>query len=86
MAIQSYPAIPARYHGISSEDRTRTRNNTGGGSAVLLSKSPRMRVNYAQLDHYLEFITSPHAVIDLRFGQRLLSLADGSVLETSNLI
>ena len=45
-----------------------------------------MRVNYAQLDHFLEFITSPHVVIDLPFGQRLLSLADGSLLETPNLI
>ena len=45
-----------------------------------------MRVNYAQLDHFLEFITSPHVVIDLPFGQRILSLADGSLLETPNLI
>ena len=58
----------------------------GRGSAVPLSKSPRMRVNYAQLDHFLEFITSPHVVTDLPFGQRLLSLADGSLLETPNLI
>ena len=60
--------------------------NTGGGSAVLLSKSPRMCVNYAQLDHYLELIASPHVVIDLPFGQILLSLADGSLLERPNLI
>ena len=58
----------------------------GRGSAVLLSKSPRMRVNYAQLVHFLECITSPHVVIDLAFGQRILSLADGSLLETPNLI
>ena len=58
----------------------------GRGSAVILSKSPRMRVNYAQLDHSLDFITSPHVIIDLPFGQKLLSLADGSVLETPNLI
>ena len=58
----------------------------GRGSAVLLSKSPRMRVNYAQLDHFLDVITSPHVVIDLPFGQKLLSLADGSLLETPNLI
>ena len=72
------------------ENRVRTARehgkNTGDGSAVLLSKSPRMRVNYAQLDQYLEFIVSPHVVIDLPFGQRLLSLADGSLLETPNLI
>lgn len=51
-----------------------------------LSKNPCMRVNYAQLDHFLEFITSPHVVIDLPFDQRLLSLADGSLLEMPNLL
>lgn len=45
-----------------------------------------MRVSFAQLDHFLEFITSPHLVIDLPFGQRLRYLADGSLLETPNLI
>ena len=58
----------------------------GRGSALLVSKSPRMRVNYAQLDHFLDFNTSPHVILDLPFGQRLLSLSDGSVLETPNLI
>ena len=45
-----------------------------------------MRVNFAQLDHFLEFITGPHVAISLPFGQRLLSLAHGSILETPNLI
>ena len=58
----------------------------GRGSAVLLSKSPRMRVKYAQLDYFLDFITSPHVVIDLPFDQKVLSLADGSVLQMPNLI
>ena len=74
--ITEYRVKTAREHG----------KKYGRGSAVLLSKSPRMRVNYAQLDHFLDFITSPHVVIDLPFGQRLLSLADGSLLETPNLI
>ena len=74
--ITEYRVKTAREHG----------KKYGRGSAVLLSKSPRMRVNYAQLDHLLEFITSPHVVIDLPFGQRLISLADGSLLETPNLI
>ena len=55
------------------------------GSPVPVSTSPRMRVNYAQLDHFLDCITSPHVIQDLPFGQRLLSLSDGSVLETPNL-
>ena len=74
--ITEYRVKTAREHG----------KKYGRGSAVLLSKSPRMRVNYAQLDDFLDFITTPHVVIDLPFGQRLLSLADGSLLETPNLI
>ena len=74
--ITEYRVKTAREHG----------KKYGRGSAVLLSKSPRMRVNYAQLDHFLDFITSPHVILDLPFGQRLLSLADGGLLETPNLI
>ncbi|KAK3725842.1 hypothetical protein QZH41_014067 [Actinostola sp. cb2023] len=49
-------------------------------------KNPRMRVNHLQLDHFLSFITSPHIVQDLPFGQRYLSLSNGSTLETPNVI
>ena len=74
--ITEYRVKTARQHAIQY----------GRGSAVLLSKSPRMRVDFAKLDHFLSFITSPHVILDLPFGQKLLHLADGSVLETPNLI
>ena len=74
--ITEYRVKTARQHTVTY----------GRGSALILSKSPRMCVNYAQLDHFLDFITSPHVIIDLPFGQKLLSLADGSVLEMPNLI
>ena len=45
-----------------------------------------MLVDYAKLDHFRDFITSPQVILDLPFGERLLCLADGSVLETPNLI
>jgi hypothetical protein len=45
-----------------------------------------MRVNNAQLDHFLCFITSPHVIQDLPFGQRYLHLANGKILETPNVI
>ena len=84
-----YSLIQRYLPGIT-EYRVKTARERGKkyrrGSAVLLSKSPRMRVNCAQLDHFLDFITSPHVILDLPFGQRLLSLADGSLLETPNLI
>ncbi|KAL9975815.1 hypothetical protein ACROYT_G013020 [Oculina patagonica] len=74
--ITEYRVKTARQHAVKY----------GRGSPVLVSKSPRMRVDYAQLDHFLDFITSPHVILDLPFGQRLLPLSDGSVLETPNLI
>ena len=58
----------------------------GCGAALPLSKSPRMRVDGGQLDHFLTFITSPHVVQDLPFGQRYLQLSSGKVLETPNII
>ena len=58
----------------------------GRGAAVPLTKSPRIRVNESQLDHFLTFITSSHIVQDLPFGQRYLHLENGKVLETPNVI
>ena len=58
----------------------------GRGSVVPLNKSPRMRINESQLDHFLTFIASSHIIQDLPFGQRYLHLANGQILETSNVI
>ncbi|KAL9981740.1 hypothetical protein ACROYT_G010483 [Oculina patagonica] len=48
--ITEYRVKTARQHAVKY----------GRGLPVLVSKSPRMRVDYAQLDHFLDFITSPH--------------------------
>lgn len=45
-----------------------------------------MRVSPAQLDSFLQFITSPHIVQDLPFGQRNLQLSSGQILQTPNTI
>ena len=39
-----------------------------------------------QLDHFLTYITSPHVIQDLPFGQRYLRLSSGKILETPNVI
>ena len=39
-----------------------------------------------QLNHFLAFITSPHVIQDLTFGQRYLHLFSGKILETPNVI
>ena len=46
----------------------------------------RFRVDEAQLDHFLQFITSPHIVQDFPFGQKSLQLSNGNVLEVPNVI
>jgi len=59
----------------------------GRGVPVPIARTPRLcRVDEKQLDHFLEFITSPHIVQDLPFGQRYLKLSNGRLLETPNVI
>ena len=58
----------------------------GRGVPLPATKSPRMRVDESQLDHFLCFITSPHVVQDLPFGERYLYLSNGKILETPNVI
>lgn len=58
----------------------------GRGAPVIKQVSPRMRVEPVQLDHFLTFVTSPHVVQDLPFGQRHLQLSNGKVVEAPNVI
>ena len=48
--------------------------------------STRMRVSPSQLDHFLSFITSPHVIQDLPFGERNLKLSNGEIIKTPNVI
>ncbi|XP_073238734.1 uncharacterized protein [Porites lutea] len=58
----------------------------GRGNPLPSRYSPRMRVEATQLDHFLTFITSPHIIQDLPFGQKYTKLSTGEVLETPNVI
>lgn len=58
----------------------------GRGASIPVKKSARLRIDESQLDHFLSFITSPHVIQDLPFGQKYLRLSDGRVLETPNVI
>ena len=58
----------------------------GRGGEVSTMKSPRLCVEMTQLDHFLDYITSPHVTQDLPFGQRYLRLSSGQVVETPNVI
>ena len=58
----------------------------GTGASVPRQPTARFRVDEAQLDHFLQFITSPHIVQDLPFGQKSLQLSNGNVVEVPNVI
>ena len=58
----------------------------GTGASVLRQPTVRFRVDEAQLDHFLQFITSPHIVQDLPFGQKSLQLSNGNVVEVPDVI
>lgn len=58
----------------------------GRGAPAPLSTEVRVRIDDTHLDHFLTFITSPHVVQDLPFGQRFVKLSDGRILETPNAI
>ena len=74
--ITDYRIKVARQHSIEH----------GRGVPLPGAKSPRLRVDEIQLDHFLGFITSRHVVQDLPFGKRYLYLSNGKVLETANVI
>lgn len=39
-----------------------------------------------KLDSFLDFITSPHVIRDLPYGERKIKLSDGTVYEMPNVI
>jgi len=58
----------------------------GRGAQLQHQPSIRIRVDLKQLDHFLSFVTSPHLVQDLPFGQKKLKLSSGEVIEVPNVI
>ena len=58
----------------------------GVATPVPVQPSARIRIDEAQLDHFLQFITSPHIVQDMPFCQKSLRLSNGNVLEVPNVI
>lgn len=58
------------------------------GRGVLQPQScrTRMAVSKTQLDHFLDFITSPHVIQDLPFGERSVKLSTKEVVTVPNVI
>ena len=58
----------------------------GRAAPVPVRDAPRLRIDRKQLDHFLSFITSPHLVQDLPFGEKTLKLSTGQVINVPNVI
>ena len=58
----------------------------GRGAPVLTVPTPRMRVSTAQMDHFITFITSPHTIQDLPFGERTIMLSTKETIKVPNVI
>ena len=58
----------------------------GIGTPVPNQPAVRLRVDETQLDHFLQFITSPHIVQDLPFREKCLRLSNGNMLKVANVI
>ena len=58
----------------------------GRGAPVPEEHSARLRIERNQLDHFLSFITSPHLVQDLPFGEKVLVLSTGDKVTVPNVI
>ena len=58
----------------------------GRNAPVPTKESPRLRIDPKQLDHFLGFITSPHLVQDLPFGEKHLQLSSGKIITAPNVI
>ena len=46
----------------------------------------KMFVSQAQVDHFLDFVTSPHVIQDLPFGDRSLTLSTKEVISVPNFV
>ena len=46
----------------------------------------RMKVDQGKLEDFILFITSPHVLQDVPFGERILKLSTGEVIKTPNVI
>ena len=58
----------------------------GRGAPIPSVSTPGMRVSTAQVDHFITFITSAHAIQDLPFGERTVTLTSRETIKVPNVI
>ena len=58
----------------------------GRGAIVPTDITRRLKVDFAKVDHFLDFITSFHIVQDMPFGEKMLKVSTGEVIKTPNVV
>ena len=58
----------------------------GRAAPVPCNETRRMRIEPAKVEHFISFITSPHVVQDVPFGEKLLKLSTGETIRIPNVI
>lgn len=87
--VASFGAISEFIPGLTQYRYTMAnlhRMQYGRGAPVPLQSAPRIKIDLQQLDHFLGFITSPHLVQDLPFGEKNLELSSGEIIAVPNVI
>ena len=87
--VASFSAISEFIPGLTQYQYTMTnlhRVQYGRSAPVPTEKAPRIRIDLKQLDRFLSFITSPHLVQELPFGEKHLQLSSGEIITIPNVI
>ena len=74
--LTQYQYTMAKLHGVQH----------GRNVPVPEKKAPRLQIEPKQFDHFLGFITSPHLVQGLPFGEKHLHLSSGKVITVPNIV
>jgi hypothetical protein len=56
----------------------------GRGTVVEYERSPAIRFTTNQVDHFIEYILSPHITNDLPFGNKKIKMSSGETIEIPN--
>lgn len=78
--------IPGLTHYRYSMENLHRLQFGSGAEVTSQATHSRIRVDVKQLDHFLDFITSPHLVQDLPFGTKRLKLSTGKIIEVPSII
>ena len=49
----------------------------GRGAPISVNINNRLRVDHAKLEHFISFITSPHIIQDVPFGEKITKMSTG---------